>query len=84
MHQCKRLILNCGEFVGRIRAYRYVEVRARVEGYLQKMMFAEGKHVEQGEVLFLIDQSQYKAQLDKAKAQLKSDIATFNKANRDL
>ncbi|MBK3519641.1 biotin/lipoyl-binding protein [Carboxylicivirga marina] len=48
------------------------------------MMFAEGKHVEQGEVLFLIDQSQYKAQLDKAKAQLKSDIATFNKANRDL
>jgi membrane fusion protein (multidrug efflux system) len=73
-----------GEYVGRIRAYRYVEVRARVEGYLQEMMFEEGKRVEQGEVLFLIDQSQYKARLDRAKAQLKSDIATFNKANRDL
>ncbi|MCU4156214.1 efflux RND transporter periplasmic adaptor subunit [Carboxylicivirga sp. A043] len=73
-----------GEYVGRIRAYRYVEVRARVEGYLHQMMFEEGKRVEQGEVLFLIDQSQYKARLDKAKAQLKSDIATFNKANRDL
>ncbi|WP_430813090.1 efflux RND transporter periplasmic adaptor subunit [Carboxylicivirga sp. RSCT41] len=73
-----------GEYVGRIRAYRYVEVRARVEGYLQKMMFDEGKRVEQGEVLFLIDQSQYKARLDKAKAQLKSDVASFNKANRDL
>ncbi|MBR8536367.1 efflux RND transporter periplasmic adaptor subunit [Carboxylicivirga sediminis] len=73
-----------GEYVGRIRAYRYVEVRARVEGYLNQMMFEEGKRVEQGEVLFLIDPSQYKARMDKAEAQLKRDIASFNKAKRDL
>lgn len=73
-----------GEYVGRIRAYRYVEVRARVEGYLQKMMFEEGKRVEQDEILFLIDKAQYKARLDKAKAQLKSDIASFNKTKRDV
>ncbi len=73
-----------GEYVGRIRAYRYVEVRARVEGYLNQMMFEEGKRVDQGEVLFLIDPSQYKARMDKAEAQLKRDVASFNKAKRDL
>ena len=31
-----------GEFPGKIRAQQFVEVRARVEGYLEKMMFAEG------------------------------------------
>jgi len=73
-----------GEYVGRIRAYKYVEVRARVEGYLEKMMFEEGRQVELGEVLFQIDQIQYKARLDKANAQLKRDIASYNKAKRDV
>ena len=31
-----------GEYVGRIRAQQFVEVRARVEGYLENMLFAEG------------------------------------------
>jgi len=73
-----------GEYVGRIRAYKYVEVRARVEGYLNNMMFEEGKRVKQNEALFLIDPAQYKARLDKAEAQLKRDIASFNKAKRDV
>jgi len=73
-----------GEYVGHIRAYKYVEVRARVEGYLKKMMFDEGKRVEQDETLFLIDPAQYKARLDKAQAQLKRDIASFNKSKRDV
>lgn len=36
-----------GEYVGRIRAASYVEVHARVEGYLEKMLFEEGKQVSQ-------------------------------------
>lgn len=35
-----------GEFPGRIRAQQFVEVRARVEGYLEKMMFEEGTYVK--------------------------------------
>ena len=73
-----------GEYVGRIRAYKYVEVRARVEGYLKKMMFNEGKRVKQDETLFLIDPAQYRARLDRAQAQLKRDVATYNKAERDV
>ncbi len=34
-----------GEYVGRIRAHQFVEVRARVEGYLQQMLFNEGSSV---------------------------------------
>ena len=34
-----------GDYVGRIRARQFVEVHARVEGYLEKMLFEEGKRV---------------------------------------
>ena len=73
-----------GEYVGRIRANKYVEVRARVEGYLEGMLFEEGKKVEQNTPLFVISQAQYKARVDKAKAQLKKDIAAAAKATRDV
>lgn len=36
------------EYVGRIRAQQFVEVRARVEGYLEKMQFEEGSYVKRG------------------------------------
>ena len=55
-----------GEFPGKIRAQQFVEVRARVEGYLEKMMFAEGTRVNKDQVLFIIDPKQYKAQLMRA------------------
>ena len=55
-----------GEYVGRIRAQQFVEVRARVEGYLESMLFAEGKYVTKNQVLFVINQDQYRAKADKA------------------
>ena len=73
-----------GEYVGRIRAQQFVEIRARVEGYLQKMLFAEGTYINKNQVLFVIDQDQYKAKADKAKAQLNKDKAQALKAERDL
>lgn len=57
-----------GEFPGRIRAQQFVEVRARVEGYLEKMMFEEGTYVKKDQILFIIDPKQYKAQVDRAEA----------------
>ena len=44
-----------GEYVGSVRAAQFVEVRARVEGYLEKMLFKEGSHVSKGQVLFVIN-----------------------------
>ena len=73
-----------GEYVGRIRAQQFVEVRARVEGYLENMLFEEGTYVNKNQVLFVINQDQYRAKADKARAQLKKDEAQALKAKRDL
>lgn len=73
-----------GDYVGLIRAARNVEIHARVEGYLEKMTFEEGKKVEAGEPLFYINNAPYKARLEKAKAQLKKDEAQALKAERDV
>ena len=73
-----------GEYVGRVRAQQFVEVRARVEGYLERMLFEEGTYVDKNQVLFIINQDQYKAKVDKARAQLKKDESQEQKAKRDL
>lgn len=73
-----------GEYVGRARAQQFVEVRARVEGYLESMLFEEGTPVKKNQVLFVINPDQYKAKADKARAQLQKDEAQEQKAKRDL
>jgi RND family efflux transporter, MFP subunit len=73
-----------GEYVGRIRAQQFVEIRARVEGYLESMQFAEGSHVKKNQTLFVINQDLYRAKVQKAKAQLKKDQAQELKTKRDL
>ena len=50
-----------GEYVGRVRAQQFVEVRARVEGYLENMLFEEGTYVTKNQVLFVINRDQYAA-----------------------
>lgn len=73
-----------GDYVGRIRAQQIVEIRARVEGYLEKMLFAEGTYVERGQSLFVIDPKLYRARVDRAKASLNKAKAQALKAERDL
>lgn len=73
-----------GEFPGRIRAQQFVEVRARVEGYLEKMMFEERTYVKKDQILFIIDPKQYKAQVDRAEALVTKNKAMALKAERDL
>ncbi len=73
-----------GEYTGKIRAKQYVEVRARVEGYLERMHFAEGGYVKKNDILFTIDPKLYRARVEKAKAQLNKDQANAQKAERNL
>ena len=73
-----------GEYVGRIRAQQFVEIRARVEGYLEQMLFDEGTYVERGQTLFLIDPQIYRAHVASAKARLNKARAQALKAERDL
>lgn len=73
-----------GDYVGRIRAQQFVEIRARVEGYLERMLFAEGTYVKKGQTLFVIDPKLYRARVNKARAQLNKARAQALKAERDL
>ncbi len=73
-----------GEYVGRIRAQQFVEIRARVEGYLQQMFFEEGTDIKKGQTLFIIDPKVYRARAEKARAQLNKARAQALKAERDL
>ena len=73
-----------GEYVGRIRAQQFVEIHARVEGYLEAMLFKEGSYIQKGQTLFVIDPRLYKAHANKARAQLNKARAQAQKAERDL
>jgi membrane fusion protein (multidrug efflux system) len=72
------------EYVGRTEALETVEIRARVEGFLEKIHFEEGEEVEAGQLLYLIDQRPYKAALLDAKAALAQAQAALGKANKDV
>jgi membrane fusion protein (multidrug efflux system) len=61
-------VSRSAEFVGRIKALDMVEVRARVEGFLDKVAFTEGDEVTPGQLLYQIETVQYQAQLEQAKA----------------
>jgi membrane fusion protein, multidrug efflux system len=62
------------EYVADVHALRYVEIRARVQGYLEAIYIDEGKFVKAGQVLFKINDEEYKAEVAKAKALI--NIAT--------
>jgi membrane fusion protein (multidrug efflux system) len=68
------------EFVGRIKAVEKVDVRARVEGFLEKVLFREGQDVKAGDLLYQIEKVQFQAQVDQAKANVASAEADATNA----
>ena len=72
------------QFTGQFAAIDYVEIRARVSGYLTQIFFRDGQVVRQGDSLFLIDPRPYEATLAAAKAQLAQAEAQVELATRQL
>ena len=64
----KKLVAEHDEYVGRFVAVDYVEVRARVSGYLEAIHFTDGQLVKKGDLLFTIDRRPFQATLAQAKA----------------
>ena len=63
------------EFNGRVASINSVEVRARVTGYVDKVVYREGDSVKQGDLLFIIDPRPYRDALESAKASLERERA---------
>lgn len=72
------------EYVGETEAPQTVEVRSKVEGFLDRVSYTEGSIVRKGQVLFTIDQRTFLAALSQAKANLSRAEATALRARQDL
>src|SRR4029077_15901409 len=72
------------EFTGQFAAVDYVEIRARVSGYLQEIHFEDGQLVKKGDLLFLIDPRPFEIARASAKAQVDQANAALELANREL
>jgi RND family efflux transporter MFP subunit len=77
-------IVEWDEFTGQFAAVDYVEVRARVSGYLTEIHFEDGQMVKQGDLLFVIDPRPYEATLAAARAQLGQGMAQLDLAQKQL
>lgn len=66
-----RTVSDYEDFIGRTKAAEYVEVRSRVTGYLVKILFNDGDEVQRGQDLFEIDPRPFKAEYNKALADIK-------------
>jgi RND family efflux transporter MFP subunit len=71
------------DFTGNTVALDRVELRARVEGYLERLAFEDGALVRKGDLLFLIQQDTYKAELQRAQAEVEAQRARFDHAEKE-
>lgn len=70
-------------YTGTIEASESVDVRARVQGFLEKMHFQAGQRVKKGDLLFEIDKRQYEAAVEKAEAGVRAQEAAVAGAEND-
>lgn len=72
------------EFVGQTQSSREVEIRARVDGFLEKRVYTEGARVKEGERLFLMDRKPFEAALQQARGELAQQQARLEVAVANL
>ncbi|QSA99157.1 efflux RND transporter periplasmic adaptor subunit [Methylococcus sp. EFPC2] len=80
----QREVVEWDEYPGRIEAVEAVDVRARVDGYLEKVNFKAGDRVKKGDLLFVIDPRPFRAQLNFAQAELAQAKARLELARNNL
>ncbi len=78
----QRTVPIYSEYVGQTKADNTVELRARVEGFLEKVYFKEGTPVRKGQLLFTIDKRPFEANLQSAKAILAKAISDLAQARQ--
>jgi membrane fusion protein (multidrug efflux system) len=71
-------------FTGRVEATLKVDLRARIDGFLEKRAFKEGDDVKDGDLLYTIEKGQYQAAVDQAKAGIVSAEATLKLADIEV
>lgn len=76
----KRAITQTADFVGRIEAVNRVDIRARVTGYLEEVLFKDGSTVAEGAPLFRIERAPFEAAVEQAQGALERAQGTLQNA----
>ena len=83
-HPLEHEVVEWDDYTGQFAAVEYVELRARVSGYLTEIHFEDGQIVKKGDLLFVIDPRPFEAELRQAEANLERDKAQVWRADLDL
>jgi len=82
----KPLVKNVTEylkFTGTAKAIEEIDIRARVEGFLENLHFEDGAYIKKGQLLFTIDPKPYKAAVENARGRLGRHQAQLERAERE-
>jgi multidrug efflux pump subunit AcrA (membrane-fusion protein) len=80
----RKQIVEWDAYTGRLEAIEFVEIRARVSGYLQSVHFDEGQMVAKDDVLFVIDPRPFEAEFNGANASLKQSESRVEQSKAQL
>jgi membrane fusion protein, multidrug efflux system len=80
----RQQITESDEFIGRIQAVNRVALVARVSAFLDKRLFVEGAEVKKGDLLYVLEQPPFQAQVDAAKASVEQFEAQHRNAELSL
>lgn len=72
------------EYVGHVEPIQVVDIRARVEGFLEQVNFREGNFVQAGDLLYVIEQDLYQAKVDADRARVAQAQAALTRARQYL
>jgi membrane fusion protein (multidrug efflux system) len=71
----RKPVARAGDYVGRVEAISRVEVRARITGYLEEVLFKEGDLIKEGSPLYRIEKGLFQAQVEQAEGALQRSKA---------
>lgn len=71
-------------YIGHVEAIKSVNIMPQINGYVEKVLFQEGSQVSEGDILFVIEQERYIANVDLRQAELDSAKANLVRAERDF
>jgi RND family efflux transporter MFP subunit len=77
-------IVEWDEYTGRLEAIEFVEIRARVGGFLQEVHFTEGQIIKKGDLLCIIDPRPFAAAVRRAEAALREARANESRAKTEV
>ncbi len=72
------------EYVGHVEAIEKVDIRARVEGFIEHVRFKEGDVVRKGQTIYVLEQAPYRARVALAEAEVAQARAAVERAERHL